>query len=436
MAAGAMVFLGICLILAALIIMSVRIYQVKPGFVIKILKYLLLTIFWLFFSVSSFTISSHISKRHNSTYRKNSRSVMDIWGGKIYQKPPKLFFQTKKLIEETNEKTGKYQQRNITVDNDIGFTAQELDLKIDANIRQKGLLKFAGYDLHFHGIYTLKNRLKKVEDLTFLFYLPKNAGNISDTKVLLDGKLYEEDTNLADGIRWQKRMQPGEEHKLEIFYLARGTDYFTYSLGASQKEIKSLQASLITDFDDYRIPDKAMVANSVHKTDTKTKITWQGKNLITGQNISLQFKIENYGYIASKLFFYSPLSMALFLLAILVYIVSKEINLHAMHFLFIMGGFFIFYLLGSYLISYINVLYGILASLAVSTGIMLYYSHLIDKDKSLPRVIGAVAIIFQWIFSLAFFFPEHTGFLITLATIISFIALMKTTAKTDWENKF
>jgi len=44
--------------------------------------------------------------------------------------------------------------------------------------------------------------------------------------------------------------------------------------------------------------------------------------------------------------------------------------------------------------------------------------------------------LFQWVFSTAFFVPEHTGFLITIASIIAFLFLIRSTASVDWENKW
>mgnify|MGYP001059550884 CR=1 FL=1 len=102
---------------------------------------------------------------------------------------------------------------------------------------------------------------------------------------------------------------------------------------------------------------------------------------------------------------------------------------------FIVTGFFIFYLLGSYLISYLHIVAAVFASLAVSTGIMAYYCFLMGKDRVLLHIVLAGAGIFQWVFSTAFFFPEHTGFLITVASIIAFIGLMRATAGVDWERQ-
>ena len=158
---------------------------------------------------------------------------------------------------------------------------------------------------------------------------------------------------------------------------------------------------------------------------------------MTGQDIALDFQISgNYGALISKMFFYSPLAIFLFLGFLVIFSVARQLELHPMHYLFILTGFFIYYLLGSYMVSYMNIIGAILLSLAISTGIVLYYTMLIKKGKEITRGTAFGLIIFQWIFSVAFFFPEHTGFTITIASVIAFIALMRVTVSIDWQNKW
>lgn len=208
-------------------------------------------------------------------------------------------------------------------------------------------------------------------------------------------------------------------------------------MGSEKAEIKSLDVEITTDFTDSDIPNGAMVPTTSSGDSKEMKYTWRASNLVTGQNISLKFKAEgNYGEIVSRLFYYAPIALFLFIGFLLVFCVSKNINLHPMHYLFIITGFFIFYLLGSYLVSYMNIILAVFISLVVSTGIILYYCSLIGKGKDITRIAFFGALLFQWIFSAAFFIPEHTGFLITIASIIAFVFLMKTTAAVDWENKW
>jgi hypothetical protein len=433
---GGMFFLGICFVLGAFIFVSVKIYTINPNFILKIIKYFLILFIWIFFSVISIVIGLRIDTRHNESFSRSLKSVNEIWGGNIIQNPPSLTF-SGKLKEEYIGNAGELKERVKTVDEGLAFESQKLSVLIKKNIRQKGLLIFPGYLLNFSGEYKIKNHRNKNSNVKFQLGLPFNAGNITDIKIEFDGKPYRGDSNLGNGIDWSGEMKENEEHTIAVQYQAQGTGSFNYSLANDKLEIKELNVHLETDFSDFIIPDLAMVPTTSNTDSKLSKLDWTSKNLITGQNISLEFFISgNYGKVASKLFLYSPLALLLFLGMLVLFSVAKEIHLHPMHYLFIIASFTIFYLLGSYLMTYMNIILGIFISLLVSSGIMIYYAKLINKSQYIVVLVAISAVIFQWFFSAAFFFPEHTGLLITIASILAFIGLLKATSEVDWENKF
>ncbi|MCE9501025.1 MAG: hypothetical protein K8R21_11100 [Leptospira sp.] len=437
MAAAGFTFLGTSIIIAAIILTSVRIYMVRPDFIMKFLRYAVVGIFWIGFSAGAIAIGFRISDRHTQTYTRSLKSVGEIWGGFISQSPPRFGFKRNITEDFENHKTGQFEKRTREAFYDHGFLAQIVELDIRSNVRMKGLLKFPGYKIHFSGKYTVKNNLSSPENFYFDFNPPHNAGNITDISVNLDGKEYKSDSNYADGVNWAGLLKPQEERTIIVRYAAQGTKNFKYALAEQKIEIKHLSVIVKTDFANLNIPEQAMPATETVSDAKITQLKWIGENLITGQNVSVDFEIDgNYGSIAAKLFYYSPLSLALFTGLILLFTVSRGISLHPMHYLFLMAGFFIFYLLGSYMISYMHIFLGISVSLLVSSGIIIYYSFLLKKGNEFFKIVCFSVIIFQWILSIAFFFPEHTGLLITIAVIVSFIALMKVTADTDWESKF
>ncbi len=434
---AAIIFLGLALMAAAAILISVRLFQARPDFVVKILKYALVGAFVIGFSGASIVIGLRIDDRHTSTYSRGLKAVQQIWGGSIRQKPPTLKYPVQTRYEYTNKKTGTVQTRNKTEWRNMGMESQNLDLNLKSSIRKKGLLKFAGYRLSFQGDYTIRNYRKTTANFRFDFPLPDGAGNITNLKVELDGKPYTGDTNLADGIDWAGRLRPGETRRIRVSYEANGTDRFLYALSGNRREVRNLNVNLTTDFAEYSIPNRAMVPTSRAGDDSGAKLGWKSSNLITGQNIAIRFEVEgNYGKVASRLFFYSPLALILFTGLLLVVTTARGMQLHPMHYLFLMTGFFIFYLFGSYVISFMHIIPGIALSLVLSTGIMLYYAFLIKKGALLIQSTAFAAAMFQWIFSIAFFFPAYTGFLITIAAIIAFVVLMRATAAMDWENKW
>jgi hypothetical protein len=291
--------------------------------------------------------------------------------------------------------------------------------------------------LNFNAKYIVKNRLKKTKEFFFDFKLPGDAGNITDVRVLMNDKKYTDDSNFADGIQWKGILKPQKKIKLQISYVAQGTKTFKYALEERKIEIKKLQTVLKTDFNNIRILDRAMVPKQKFMDAVEKKLVWNADNLITGQNISMEFEIDaNYGKLVSRLFLFAPLSIFLFLGTILIFSIARGINLHPMNFLFLLTSFFIYYLLGSYIVSYIPFIAAIVISLVIALAIIIYYSHLIRKSTEFVYAVLFTVFLFQWIFSLAFFFPGHTGFLITISSIVAFVVLMRVTAKIDWENKW
>ena len=435
---AAAIFLGGCLVLASSILISVRLYQERPEFVIKVMKYALVVLFMLGFAVASFIIGIRIEDRHSSTYSRNLKSVQEIWGSVVSQSPPDFGYYITASEEYENPQTGKYETRKVRKLNAMGMDLQKVDVKIKSNIRQKGLLKYAGYELEFTGKYRVKNYRKTAGDFHFDFEQPGGAGNITGIKVLLNGKDYEEDTNLADGFQWNGKLKPGETREFQIQYRAQGTERFIYLLSERQLQIRELEVSLTSDFTDVRIPDRAMPPLKKAGDSKTTRLNWKSENLITGQNIAVKFEIKgNYGGIAARMFLYSPLALFLFTGLLLIAGAARQYGLHPMHYLFLMTGFFIFYLFGSYAISILpHIIIGIGLSLLLSTGIMLYYAFLIKKGQEFIRTVAFASLCFQWVFSIAFFFPAYTGFMITVAAILSFIALMRISAEVDWANKW
>lgn len=436
MTSAATIFLGLCLVLAAFLLVSVKIFLINKIFILKIMKYGMILLFGIAFSIASIIIGYRINDRHNSSYSRGLKSVQEIWGGQITQQSPGFLYSYNISQTRFTDSGEKITEQVKQVEN-LSFEKQEIKISIESNIRKKGLLLYPGYNISFDADYAIKNDYNRTRNCQFNFPLPQGSGNISGIKVTADGREYKNDTNYADGIQWQGDLDAGESIEIRISYKAQGTEWFSYNLAETQTQIKSLKVEMSNNFEDYNIPDRAMVPSFQESDNEKTLMKWEAENIITNQNISLSFDVKgNYGKIVSKMFFYSPLAIFLFIGFLMIMSAAKEIRLHPMHYLFILTGFFIYFLLGSYLMSYMNIIPAIMLSITVSSAIIIYYSFLIKKGILLVKTIAAGLGIFQWVFSTAFFFPQHTGFVITIASILSFIILMQVTSKIDWENKW
>jgi hypothetical protein len=453
MVGGSVVFLGLCIIIAAFIVVSVRAFQVNPSLVKKVFRYMVIAGIGLAFSIAAVAIGWRLSDRNDSSFSRSFKSVSEIWGGEVTQGLPS--FSTESFSEEQfiDKKSEQYGIRKKKVLSPAGFASHTADIGIKSNIRQKGLLKFAGYNLSFKAHYECANTDTARNTFYFYFPLPDNAGNISDLRVTLNGKEYTGDRDLSDGIDWSGSLSPGERISFDIAYSAQGSGSFRYGRvnsynsddDQSQKkksangkvEINSFNVVCKTDFRDVTVLDGTMAPGENNSDANGSVLSWKASKLVLDQDLGVKFGISaNYGALFAKIFFYAPLVIFLFLAFLLIFTSAKGISLHPMHYIFLTAGFFVFYLLGSYVVSYMHVVPAILISLSVSTAVTWYYARAIGKGKTFEKITLLCCAVFQWFFSAAFFFPEHTGLLITVASIGALVVLMKLTVKTDWENKW
>ncbi|MBN2435847.1 MAG: hypothetical protein JXK07_11340 [Spirochaetes bacterium] len=455
MIAAGLFFLGICILAGAFILISVRAAQYNSVLVKKIFKYIIILTIGIVFSIASVLVGLRLDERNSSSFSKVSTSVMQIWGGRIFQNLPSVWYDSTAEEQYTDEKTGEYRTRIKEVRVITGFLDHNVKIDIRSNIRKKGLMKFAGYNLGFSSSYKFKNTSDRKLVYNFNFPLPSEAGNITGIAVNLNGEKYTGDVNYADGIDWKGELSPDEEVKFDVVYNAQGLNVFEYGLGSSlnrnqeysvepaQKnvaagvEVGSFYTELATDFTDVIIPDGAMAPSSGLTDDQGSIYKWESANLVLTQKIGLDFTIKaNYGEIFAKIFYYSPITIFLFIAFLLVFSIARQIRIHPVNFIFVMAGFFVYYLLSSYLVSYLNILVAIAISLTVSTLMSVYYIYSMSKNGELTKIAALCFVIFQWFFSATFFFPKHTGLMITLASVAALFILMKLTAAIDWENKW
>ncbi|MBE7437984.1 MAG: hypothetical protein HS115_05950 [Spirochaetales bacterium] len=432
-----LIFLGMSLLGSALILASVRFLKEDPAALFKLGRYGIIVTIASVVSAICVAIGLRLDSRHSESYSRGKEAVQKIWGGEIRQPSPAFTYAVLHTENFTVEKTGEEKTRQVWRHHAANFQAQSVKVNLRPSIRKKGLLFYAGYELQYESNYTIRNTDKVVRDFTFHFALPDQAGNITGFSVSMDGQVAENDVNFSDGYTWNGRLQPGDGKSFRITYQAKGSDAFTYGLAETQIEIRELDFELLSGYKDVRLPDQAMAPHEHLEDATGSQLRWKASQLITGQNIAVRFEAPgNWGKLAPRLFYYAPLALFLFLGTILVTAIGKKEILHPVHVFFLSAGFFVFYLLGSYLLSFVPVFVAILLALLVSSSIVIYYVFLIKKDFFMRRMSALALGIFQWLFSLAFFFPEYTGLLITLASIVCFVVLMRQTADIDWENKW
>jgi len=432
-----LIFLGLALLGSALILASVRFFKEDPPALFKLGRYGIILTIAAGVSAICVAIGLRLDSRHSQSYSRGKESVQKIWGGEIHQGPPDFSYELLHTETFTVEKTGEEKTRQVRRSHAANFQSQKIKATLTPSIRKKGLLYYAGYQLQFQGDFIVRNTDKVEREFLFHFPLPEQAGNITGFAVTLDGQNADNDVNVSDGYSWVGRMRPGDERRFTVSYEAKGSDGFSYNLAQRNIEVRELNFELLTGYRDVRFPDQAMAPQEQSDDEAGSRLHWMASQLITGQNIAVSFEAPgNWGKLAPRLFYYAPLALFLFLGTIFVTAISEKQVLHPMHVFFLSAAFFVFYLLGSYLLSFTPVFVAIVLGLLASSGIVMYYVFLIKKSNLMRKMTALSLGIFQWLFSLAFFFPEYTGLLITVASIVCFVVLMRQTADIEWENKW
>ncbi|MCP4138550.1 MAG: hypothetical protein GY754_46760 [bacterium] len=433
------VLVAMCAILVGAGLVLIRVYKANPEFTIKILNYALLTGLVIVLSGVSVALGIRTKERGRQKFHENLTEVKQIWGNNIVQRPPAISYKTLTRVERQNWKTGEPYKVNRIVSKDIKIKKSSMDISIDKDIRKKGLQVYNGYILKFKGTYVVKNPLGKDEKIYFHLPLPSGGNNITNATISVNGKQYDRDQKVSDGLDWKGTIKSGRNITIIISYACQGLDSFRYALDYVEREIPEFSMTINTDFDsdDINYIRNSMVHTGISESDGRSIVLWKAKNLITRQPVAISFDSgKRTDEIVAGLYMYSPLAIFLFLAILLVFSIAYDIRLHFMHFVFFGAGFLFFYFFLSYIVSYIGFIPGFILSAMLSGSMLIYYSKILNRGRKLMEgtVIGLV--MFQFFFSFAFYFPMHTGFLILIGSAATLFLLMRATAGIDWQGKF
>ena len=224
---------------------------------------------------------------------------------------------------------------------------------------------------------------------------------------------------------------------IEIRYQTRGIGDWQYKLGHQNGQVSGLDVSVTTNFTDIDYIDGSLSPMLTEAFETGLKVSWKANELITRQNIGITLPQKlNPGPLAARMSFFAPICLLFFFILITAICITKKINIHPMHYLFVNGGFFAFHLLFAYSIDLINIHLAFGISAIVSVLLVIGYLSRALGD-TFPWKIAAIGqFVYLILFSYSFFLEGMTGLTVTIGSIITLAVLMKITSKTDWGEVF
>ena len=379
-----------------------------------------------------------LSRTYDSSFTSSSK-VASTWGTRQDQAPPTALFRTPVEVKEETVENGKKVVKTVT---QVEITHLDLERsKVDVNLnlehRQKGLLWYSTYKVDFAGNYSFKNPSDKKQLVEFDLKFPTTQAIYDNLIFTVDGNPISLTTsnNAATG---NVEIGPGKVAQLNIGYSSQGLDEWRYSFGGGEvSQVRDFTLNMTTDFKDIDFPENTLSPSEKVETGKGWDLTWSYKNLLSGFQIAMVMpeKLQP-GPLAGRISFFAPVSLFFFFFLMLIITTMRGIDLHPMNYFFLAAAFFSFHLLLAYLVDHISIHASFAIAAAVSIFLVVTYLRLVVGIRFASREAALAQFIYLVMFSYAFFLKGFTGLAITIGSVITLFVVMQVTGRVRWTEKF
>jgi len=388
------------------------------------------TIAWIILGATIFS-------RTYSTNHALSGKVSSTWGTAQEQSPPSASYKKIEITPVTELKAGKPVVREQKSEHiiPVPLDASTIDVKLDLNHRQRGLLWYSTYVLQFAGEYKFRNDTE--ERKTFDFHLPFPA-----QRAVYDGLLMEVDGQSLpviandQGADVQYEIAPGQTSVLHVAYHSQGLGSWTYKLGAGIAQVHQFALNMHTNFKHIDFADDTLSPTSKRQTPDGWQLTWQYSTLLSGFQIGMTMpeKLQP-GPLAGQISFFAPVSLFFFFFLMFIITTLRNIDLHPLNYFFLACAFFAFHLLLAYLVDHISIHVAMILSSIVSIALVVSYLRLVIGIRFAAFEAGTAQLIYLVLFSYAFFWKGFTGLAITIISIVTLFFVMQATGRIRWSER-
>ena len=165
------------------------------------------------------------------------------------------------------------------------------------------------YNASFSGQYAFTNPLKTPITARFVFPLPQGSGTLSDFRVIVNGQELTA-AQLIDGSGWEGRLAAGQTANVEVAYRHQGARGWSYLLGTRREPIRDFALNIKTNgvpkFQRY-----SLYPTRTARTLGGTNLSWELKNVITAQDVSLSFTTASLRETLAKMYTFAPIALLL-----------------------------------------------------------------------------------------------------------------------------
>jgi inner membrane protein involved in colicin E2 resistance len=399
----------------------------------------IIAIFFIFLCTSAawLILGATIFSRTYSSDSALEDRVVSIWGAPHNQMPPTASSEQVTPREvvtlENGKKIVRIEQEKATLA--LPLESSQVDVDLNLEHRQKGLLWYSTYKVGFTGVYAFRNTTDQ-ENVSFTLNFPATQAIYDDLLFTVDDvplTLTNERTK-ASGIA---RVAPGKTATLKVSYRSQGLGEWRYSFGGDIAQVQNFTLRMKTNFAEIDFPENTLSPSVKKQTAQGWELSWNYKNLVSGFTIAMVMpeKLQP-GPLAGRISFFAPVSLFFFFFLMFLITTIRGIELHPMNYFFLAAAFFSFHLLLAYLVDHISIHAAFAVSSAVSIFLVISYLRLVIGMRFAAREAGLAQFIYLVAFSYAFFYKGFTGLAITIGSILTLFVIMQVTGRTRWSEKF
>lgn len=364
--------------------------------------------------------------------------VTSTWGAPQEQSPPAASYAQTRMRKVETEEDGKKVTRTVeeTTAVPLPLESSRVEVTLDLEHRQKGLLWYSTYKVGFSGDYVFRNTSDQEQLVTFTLNFPA-AQAIYDDLVLVVDDTPLPITNQKTAVAVSTRMPAGATARLRAAYRSQGLESWRYRFGDDVAQVRDFQLRMRTNFQDIDFADNTLSPTEKREVAGGWELTWVYKNLLTGYQIGIPMpeKLQP-GPLAGQISFFAPVSLFFFFFVVFILTTLRDIELHPMNYFFLAAAFFAFHLLLAYLVDHISIHAAFFLCSAVSMFLVVSYLRLAVGTRFAAVEAAGAQFLYLVLFSYAFFFKGFTGLTITIGAILTLFVVMQMTGRIRWTEKF
>ncbi len=380
-------------------------------------------------AILSVTIYSRTQEQDSSL----RNMVASAWGAEQEASPPAAHFN--RIIKSKTVMHGQTVEQEIQTGIPVvlPLESSRIDVALDLDHRQKGLMWYSTYKVAFGGEYVFRNPDKESQRVEFRLKLPATNAIYDGLQFTLDGRALETRHEKEFAFA-EADVAPGVPARLAVAYRSQGLDSWRYQFGGTGiGEARDFQLTVHTNFAGVDFPETALSPSEKRRTAAGWDLQWRFTNLVTACQIALVMpEKQQPGPLAGEISTFAPVSLFFFFFVLLTVTAIRRIDLHPVNYFFLAAAFFAFHLLLAYLADHISIHRAFAICSAVSVFLVISYLRLVAGLRFAALVAGGAQLVYLVLFSYAFFFRGYTGLAITIGAIITLFLAMQATGRIRW----